>query len=245
MARFFYQGFNIRLAVMARKILMMEIHPTADCQKLVYEPTRRLLRKMALAPPSMLLCLHGTPYTYGGIDGLSADVDIITPDKQVVYLATIVSRPHAQSALDTYKEEFQGILDVLQGFHAMLDNLFGRKSQEEKERIKTEIQQKLELQESNIRHRLQLLSERGEMAIIHERVGCKIPVDSDKLDIRALEKGVKRYFQGFVPQLAEIDIVWMPPKKQRALRIFIRKQAEQISTPQTDEERRKIISQDL
>jgi hypothetical protein len=225
--KYFFEGLDFILAVQAYRVLMIETHCQADCLRLVYKPIQRLLERTALLKPKSLLLMRGRPYAYKDFAGWSADVYVITPFKIVAYLATIVSQEHAHFAFEWYKEVFQALLESLED----LDKKRGTKSAEESRTIAQD--------------KFDLLNKRGEMAIIRERVGCKVPVDSNEPDNATIAKGVKRYFQAFTPQLAEVKIVWLPEKRQQHFNSLIKEKAGQIAMHQTDADRRKIVREDF
>jgi hypothetical protein len=224
--RFFFEGLDFTMAVRACRILMIEKHYHADCRRLIYAPTQRLLKRIAILMPNAITCIHGPPYSYEGFAGLSADVYMITPFKTVVYLATVVSKVHAEFVFAWYQETFQVALKSLREAY-------------EKRQART-TQEKIEM----FRQKLDLVKKRGAMAILHERIGCKVPVDSDKLNTEALAKGVRRYFQAFVPQLEKTEIRWMPEETAQLLLNFIREKAGQHAIHQTPEELREIVIRD-
>ena len=94
-------------------------------------------------------------------------------------------------------------------------------------------------------HKIDALKKQGPMGIIRERIGCKIPIDSSRLNNKSLAEGVRRYMRTFVPELAELPIVWIHYREQRKISDAIWKAAKYAAIPQTDEEIREITRQDF
>lgn len=209
-----FMGFDVALAVQARRVLAIETHSSADCLSLVYKLTQELLEELAKCHPANLLCLHSEPYSYCGFSGLSADVYIEAWAKKIVYLGTVITKEQA---------------NALYAWHLAT---YG----------KTE--KKRGIRKSGYVDGIAVLRQRGPMAITRTRVGCKIPVDSDTLDKPSLIEGVKRYTRTFVPRLANLPIAWMSGQNQETIHAFICRQAEETAKRQTDEEREQIIAQD-
>ena len=90
-----------------------------------------------------------------------------------------------------------------------------------------------------------ILKKRGSMQIIRERNGCKIPVNSIRVEKQSLTQGVRRYMSTFVPQLASLPVVWMPEEIQENLCRAIWRKAEEIAKSQTGKEELEIILQDI
>jgi len=242
---FKYLGFDLKLAVQACRILFIETHPQVECLKMIFEPTRQALKKFALESPSIMLCMRSPVYSCKGLDGTLSDVHVVLSGKKVFYLATIMSQQYAMSELKYYQAELEIMLRALQDLKDELSRTCMESSEQSEEKVAQAIRYNLEIQESSARHKLEMLKHRGKNAITFDRVGCRVPVDSDNLDIPALTQGVKRYLQAFVPQLGKTDVSWMPPKLQQSLRKFIREKAEHVSVPQTFEERRNIAIEDF
>ncbi len=94
-------------------------------------------------------------------------------------------------------------------------------------------------------HKILELREDGPRAIIRERTRCSIPVDCETFDIHAVEQGVRRYLQKFMPRLANCLIQWMEREYQDAIEAFIWDEAKRTAMPQTEEEREQVITEDL
>lgn len=225
--KFFFQKLDLTLSIEARRILKIETHPLAVCQEQVFGPTQRLLRRIALQSPTVLQCGHGKIYVCPGFSGTAADIDIITLDNKMAYLATIISQDYAQSQLDFNLEAFQELLKFLQDLR--------------RKRSLVTVEKFI----SAAQNMLKLLKERGKMSIVRDRVGCKIPVDSEKLDSISLTKGVRRYFEAFIPQLVKTPVLWLSEKRQQVLYAVIWEKAKGIANPPTKEEHRRMIARDI
>lgn len=223
---FFTQGFDVTLAVQARRVIMMETHSVDECVNLVYKPTQDLLKKLVKKPPDSLMFMHRPPYRYKGTSGFSVDVDVVMPDSKIAYLATIITRAQAQSEFEFHKKAFRDILDALDV--ACSGQRF----------------EPIEEYQAAVLYKLSLLEQRGPMAIRREHVGCKVPVDSNRLCLASIADGVDRYLQTFAPKLLGIQINWMSSQEQKRLYEFIIKKAKETATPQTDKDRKKVIAED-
>jgi hypothetical protein len=226
MKRLSFQGFDVALAVQARRVIMMETHSVDECVRLVYKPTQDLLKKIAGKHPDFLVFMHRSPYRYKGTPGFSVDVDVVMPNKKVAYLATVITRAQAQSEFEFHRQAFQKLLKALD------EACSGRRFEP------------IEDYKAAVRYKLELLEQRGPMAIRREHVGCKVPVDSNRLCLASIANGVERYLQTFAPQIVGVQINWMPSMEQRKLYEFIIQKAKETAIPQTDNDRKKVIAED-
>lgn len=194
-----YNGYDITLAVEARRMLMIEVHPLSECIELVYAPTQELI-KQSSKTMAELLCFRGQPHVFRGFKGFFVDIDMVLPEKRIVYLGRIINRKQAQDLFEWHMRICQKSPD-----------------------------------------KVALLRKRGPMGITMERVGCKIPVDYPQLNNEALEKGVRRYMDAFIPQLGNLPIRWVSREKGEKFRQVIWEIAQKASIKQTREETREIL----
>ena len=197
---FAFTGYDVTMAVRARCILHEETHLVAECSDLVYKPTQKLLQGVSDKEIS-LLCIRGRSYSYHEFNGLLSDVYVVAPVNKIAFLCTVVTRDQAHSAFAWNVKFFRRILDDIH------DHDYAGK----------------------ILARLEILERRGAMAILTERNGMKVPVDSRHLDKNSVVQGVKQLLKEIAPHLTQLPIDWMPHALKKNILAFVRETGNQIA----------------
>jgi hypothetical protein len=89
-------GYNIDLAVEARRVLMFEATPYEECMRLVYEPTLQLLKELLASNPTELVCLRGPIIYPEKANGSYCDLDVVGPQNQIIHIGTVRDRLQSQ-----------------------------------------------------------------------------------------------------------------------------------------------------
>lgn len=217
--------YDTTLSVLARQVLIRETHSFAECVKLVYEPTDRLLCDLAEQNPQSLLCFHSKTFEskhelpkskilrfillvirwiFGEKKALYVDVDIVGPNGKTAYLGTVVNQRKAKDVFEWYVTTYRKFPNAIA-----------------------------------------TLKQQGYTGIIRDRRGRKIPVEPDTLNESGLSIGVQKFLKKTFPQLADLLILWIPEPDNTALSEYVWQEAKRIAVAQTSEERRRIIEDDF
>lgn len=89
----FHKGYNLELAVTARRVLMLEARTGEDRAKYVWEPQKKFLRDLARSKPVTLTCFTGKPFRFPGhTTGRCLNVYVVNDARAVAYFGTVFSR---------------------------------------------------------------------------------------------------------------------------------------------------------
>lgn len=91
----------------------------------------------------------------------------------------------------------------------------------------------------------QEIKRRGPMTIIRSWNFCSIPVDCQEIDFRQAKIGIRRYLEVFAPELTKIPITFMARDTQMKIVQIINDMGRRTATPQSREEKMRILGEDL
>lgn len=104
--------YDVELAIEARRIILFEVHSQKECQRLVWQPIKKLLKELERQKPNNLVCLHSPLYSYKkplhppNQGGKCSDIDLVGPKNKLMYLGTIVDREEAKDLWNWYLERY-------------------------------------------------------------------------------------------------------------------------------------------
>lgn len=84
-----YESYDLTLAVVASRTLILEARTNEDRARLVWEPTRQFLEGLAQASPTQLTCFSGTSFSFPPDSaGRCVDLYCVATSEQVAYIGT-------------------------------------------------------------------------------------------------------------------------------------------------------------
>lgn len=91
--RFRHQGYDLTLAVVARRHLQFSVVTHEQRHRRVWQPTDRFLNQLSRARPATVTCFASQPYHFPE-DSLGTCVNVyaVNVKRQVAYLGTVFSR---------------------------------------------------------------------------------------------------------------------------------------------------------
>lgn len=215
---------DAKLSIDARRILRYESHCFSDCVEQVWTPTQEFLKKIDTYNPRFLLCARSKPFSPNRNEEECVDVDIIAPDLTTAYLGMVVNTSQAVAIWTKYARNFL-----------------------EKATICTDAlpQPKARKLYDGYADRLMKLLLSGPLAIIRENIGCYIPVETEKLSRRTVERGIRKILETLMPRLAELPVRWAQKDEQEAFEKFVETEAKRQARFQTEEERQEAFRSDV
>jgi len=223
------QNCDATLSIEARKILRYESHCFSDCAELVWTPTQDFLSELAEKQPKYILCCKSKPFSPNHNEEECVHVDIIapgfrTPDFQSAYLGMVVNTKQAVAIWTKYAKNFL-----------------------EKATICTDAlpEPKARKLYDGYAERLMKLLLSGPLAIIRENIGCYIPVETERLSRRTVERGIRKMLETLLPSLAKLPIRWAQKDEQEAFERFVETEAKRQAKSQTEEERQEAFRSDV
>lgn len=91
--RFTHQGYDLTLAVVARRHLQFSVATPEQRHRRVWQPTDRFLNQMSRARPRQVTCVASQPYHFPeDSPGTCVNVYAVNGKRQVAYLGTVFSQ---------------------------------------------------------------------------------------------------------------------------------------------------------
>ena len=215
---------DVELSVEARRILRWEAHCASDCIELAWKPTQEFLEHLASQKPKFLLFCRSKPFYPNQNDEECVDVDLIGPDFKTAYLGMVVNIKQAISIWN------RSVVNCFDKIVICADALPEKKARG--------------LFDEYANKHKKLLAD-GPLMILRENNGCFIPVETDRLSRRTVEKGARKILSVLMPCLAGLPIHWAPAEEQDKLERFIEREARERAVSQTDQERQDIFRRDV
>jgi len=104
---FTYLGYNLRLSVQARRVLLFEAHTHTELKQLVWDEQANFFEELAKQRPKALTCLRAERHRNRHFKGYSTHVDIVNPvSQETMYLGTVVSKSRAEGIYRFLLSEF-------------------------------------------------------------------------------------------------------------------------------------------
>lgn len=212
------------LSITARRILRYEAHTSSECIEAVWKPIQDFLEALAKQKPKYIICARSTPFSPNENDELCIDVDILGFDGKTAYLGMVANTKQALYVWTKYAK------NCLEKALICAGALHDYKMQEEFNEHMAGLKKLLEI---------------GPLAIIRENIGWFIPVVTEDLSRRSVERGVKKMLSAIAPALAGLPIRWLPHAMQNDLERFIEGEALRSANRPTAETREEVYRKDV
>lgn len=200
-------GYNLNCAIESRTRYFHEINSSHTINQQCFFPLICQIRKLDKKPPNRILLLHSQPYCFDNNSGLAVNVDIVLPNKQIMFWAVIVNQRCAEGLRQDCLEKLNHYIEFVNQDQGFLSPHIG-KSKPYKS-IRQAIQ---ELQKEKQRQRLMKPN-----AFLKLRNGFFVPVEGNHLSDKDVKSAWKFFCSEFgFDKLASLPVDFMKQKEPTA-----------------------------
>jgi len=202
---FIFQGYDLTLAVIAKRALSFETHDDKGREIFAWEPAQKFLGEMTLHHPKQITCFFGKPYRMpNDLQGLCVNLYVANAYKGVIYIGTVFCKYGFTDYCNRRIEYFKEMLILL-------------KFKKVKEVTKT----RKEIKKWN------LLIKNPK--VFRDPCFCFIPIEKEEINDCNIIAGARAYLAEFMPKLDPRTIYLLSAKTGELLDSVIRQEAERTA----------------